>query len=72
MQDTGFEPVLPVGEGIVAFGSLDEAADGIHAVVADWDRHAKAARVIAETYFDAKVLVARILEATPTPGPTAP
>jgi len=62
VQDTGFDAVLPVGEGIVTFRTLDEAAAAVRAVAADWNRHAKAARAIAEAYFDASVLVRRILD----------
>lgn len=56
-QDTGFGAVLPTGEGILAFRNFDEAVHAIRMVEADYDRHAKAARAIAEDYFDsAKVL----------------
>jgi len=63
VQDTGFEPVLPVGEGLIAFRNPEEAAAGIREVAADWARHARAARAIAEAYFDAGALVQRIIDA---------
>lgn len=63
VQDTGFGSVLPVGEGLLAFRDPEEAAEGIRAVAADWQRHAKAARAIAEAHFDARKLVARIVDA---------
>ena len=63
VQDTGFDSVLPVGEGLVSFRTLDEAAAGIREVSANWDRHAKAARAIAEAYFEATALVQRIVDA---------
>ena len=62
VQDTGFGAVLPVGRGLLAFRTLDEAAAGIREVSADWERHAKAARAIAEAYFDAAALVQRIID----------
>jgi hypothetical protein len=62
VQDTGFAPVLPVGEGILAFASLDEAAAGIREIESDWPRHARAARAIAEEYFDSRKIVRRLVE----------
>jgi hypothetical protein len=58
-QDTGFSDTLPTGEGLLAFTTLEEAADAAHAVGRDRTRHAAAARRIAEDYFDSsKVLTA--------------
>lgn len=62
VQDTGFSSILPVGEGILVFGDLEEAAEAVRAVTADHDRHAKAAQAIAEAYFDSDVVLARLLE----------
>ncbi len=63
VQDTGFAPVLPIGEGLLAFTCVEEAAEQVRAVAGDWARHAKAARAIAEAHFDARRLVARIVDA---------
>lgn len=52
-QDTGFGTTLPVGEGLVAFSTVEEAAEAIEAINADYRRHARMARAIAEEYFDA-------------------
>jgi hypothetical protein len=62
VQDTGFGGELPVGEGLLAFSTLDEAAAGIEAILRDYARHARAARALAETYFDADVVLGRLLE----------
>jgi hypothetical protein len=62
VQDTGFAPVLPVGEGIVVFQSFDDAIDGLREIEGDWKRHARAARAIAGEYFDARKVVGRLLE----------
>jgi hypothetical protein len=62
VQDTGFAPVLPVGEGLLAFRTLDEAVDAIREVERDWERHAKAARAIAEECFDTRRLVSRLID----------
>ena len=62
VEDTGFGAVLPVGEGLLAFNTLEEAVAAIRAVEADYARHATAARAIAETYFDSDAVLARLLE----------
>jgi hypothetical protein len=62
VQDTGFSDILPTGEGLMAFTSLDEAVAGIHEVLERYDRHARIAREIAEAYFDAHKVLSRLLE----------
>jgi hypothetical protein len=61
-QDTGFTTVLPVGEGLLAFTGLVDAAEGVEAVLADHGRHARAARALAEEHFAAQRVVARLLD----------
>ena len=60
-QDTGFSKVLPTGEGLFAFTTMDEALVAIDAINGDYQRHCKAARTIAEEYFEARSVVARLL-----------
>jgi hypothetical protein len=62
VQDTGFAPVLPVGEGILTFRTIDEAVAAICDVRSDYKRHARAARSIAEECFDAAWVVGWLLE----------
>lgn len=62
VQDTGFSRTLPVGEGLLAFSTLEEAAAGARALAADHARHARAARALAEEHFDARRVLARVLE----------
>lgn len=62
VEDTGPSAVLPNGEGLLRFASLEEAADAIRRVDADYARHCRAARAIAETWFDAKRVVAGLLD----------
>jgi hypothetical protein len=65
VQDTGFADVLPVGEGIVTFHTVEEAASAVREVEANYRRHAAAARALAEEYFESnKVLSALVEEAT--------
>jgi hypothetical protein len=61
VQETGFSDVLPVGEGILPFTTLDEAARAIREVERDYDRHAGAARAIAEQHFDSDRILARLV-----------
>jgi hypothetical protein len=61
VQETGFSDVLPVGEGILPFTTLDEAARAIREVERDYDRHAGAARAIAEQHFDSDAILARLV-----------
>ncbi|HTL56544.1 MAG TPA: glycosyltransferase family 2 protein [Candidatus Limnocylindrales bacterium] len=50
-QETGFSNILPVGEGLFSFSKLEEAVRAIEAINADYARHRRAARTIAEEYF---------------------
>jgi hypothetical protein len=61
VQDTGFGSVLPRGEGLFAFDTIDEAAAAIDAIDSDYDRHARAAAELAREYFDAEVVLGRLL-----------
>jgi hypothetical protein len=61
MQDTGPSPYLPFGDGILRFSTPEQAADALAAVNADYERHCRSAREIAETYFDARQIAEGIL-----------
>jgi hypothetical protein len=61
-QDSGFGRWLPTGEGCFSFRTIDQAANALEAIGADWDRHSRAARNLAETYFDAAVVLPQLLE----------
>lgn len=60
-QDTGFSHVLPTGEGLFAFTTMDEGLAAIDAINGDYGRHCKAARAIAEEYFEARMVGTRFL-----------
>ena len=64
VQHTGPSAFLPDGEGLFRFTTLEEAADGLERVNADYERHCRAGREIAEAFFDAEQVVARILNET--------
>lgn len=64
VQDTGFSENLPVGEGVLAFATMEEAARAIAAVEHDYARHRAAARELAQTHFSAETVIGRMLEMT--------
>jgi hypothetical protein len=61
-QDTGFGTVLPTGEGLFAFNTMEEILTAFDAINADYARHSRAARAIAEEYFRAETVLAKVLE----------
>lgn len=61
-QDTGFGRWLPTGEGVFAFDGEEGALDAIEALNRDYPRHARAAREIAQEYFDSDRVLSRVLE----------
>jgi len=60
-QDTGFGTVLPTGEGLFAYRTVDEIVAALDAVAADYPRHRRAAQAIAEHSFKAETVLARLL-----------
>jgi hypothetical protein len=62
VQDTGLGQMLPVGEGLLAFRTFADAAAGAWAIVDDYERHARAARRVAEEHFDSDLVLHRMLE----------
>ena len=62
VQHTGSSAYLPDDEGLFRFSNLDEASAAIEAVGADYSRHSRAARALAEEHFDAKNVARQILE----------
>jgi hypothetical protein len=60
-QDTGFGNILPTGEGLFAFATPDQALAAIDTINSDYRRHCLAARALAEEYFEAGKVAARLL-----------
>lgn len=69
-QDTGFPEWLPCGAGVFAFRSVEEAADAITRIEADYDFHCRAARELAVEYFAAPRILTPLIEAAMA-GPAA-
>jgi hypothetical protein len=62
VQETGFSNTLPVGEGLLSFRTLREAIEGAHRIEQEYDTHVRAARALAERYFDSDLVLGRLLE----------
>ncbi|MBI4495004.1 MAG: hypothetical protein HY690_19695 [Chloroflexi bacterium] len=73
VQHTGPSAFLPNGEGMFRFTTLEEAAEALAAVNANYERHCRAARSIAEAYFDSRQVLQQILDTTlSSPGTVRP
>jgi hypothetical protein len=60
-QDTGFDSVLPAGRGLFAFNTAEDILAALDAIGTDYERESRAARAIAEEYFKAETVLARLL-----------
>jgi hypothetical protein len=70
-EDTGFPEHLPSGEGLLAFHDSAEAAAGVAEIDADYPRHMRAARQLAEEHLDSsRILPAMLLNAAVTNTPS--
>lgn len=61
-QSTGFETALPTGRGLMSFRSLEEAAQAVSEVESDLERHARAAREVAEMHLSHRRVLPQLLE----------
>jgi hypothetical protein len=61
-QETGFSRYLPTGDGLIAFENADDALAAIDALRQSYSRHARAARSIAEEFFDSAKVLGRLLD----------
>ena len=62
VQDTGLASHYALGEGLLAYSTLDEAVEGVVQILEDYPRHASVARRIAEEHFDARLVLGRLVE----------
>jgi len=62
VQYTGPSRFLPEAEGLFRFRTMAEAEAAFAALASDYERHSRAARALAEEYFDARKVVQRIFE----------
>jgi hypothetical protein len=71
VQDTGFSRTIPTGAGVLAFSTMEEAADAIRNVEADYARHSRAALEIAREYFDSAAVLSRLVDEAMNATPAA-
>lgn len=70
-QDTGFSKIIPCGEGLFAFRTMDDAAAAIEQIARDYPQHCAAARWIAEEFFDARKVLGAMLRECDLPVTTS-
>lgn len=64
VQNTGFDEVLPTGEGLLSFSGPEEALRGLDLITEDYEAQCRAARKVVEEYFDASAVLSDLLEAS--------
>jgi hypothetical protein len=60
-QETGFSNLLPTGEGLFAFSTMEEIEEAVAQIGASYERHSSAARALAREYFGYEVVLGRLL-----------
>jgi hypothetical protein len=68
VQDTGFGCAIPTGRGVLPFGTMEEAVDGIERLSTDPAVHAEAARAIAREYFDSDRVLGQLIDRVASHG----
>jgi hypothetical protein len=62
VEDTGFSRNYPVGSGLLTFASTEQAVAGIQTIMQDYSTHARAARQIAEEFFDSERVLSELID----------
>jgi hypothetical protein len=62
VQDTGFTDWLDAGAGVIPFRNPDEAVAGVEEIGRDYARQCRAARAVAEEFFDARRVLSELIE----------
>jgi hypothetical protein len=61
VQDTGPSDILPNGLGMFRFSTIEQAVHALAAINEDYPRHRRAARELAESYFDGRRILSALL-----------
>ncbi len=61
-QETGFSNILPTGEGLFAFSTMQDIENAIAAINSDYQRHSQKALEIAREYFSYDVVLPKMLK----------
>ena len=62
VQDTGWSRNYPSGQGLLRFSTVGEAVDAASSVASHYAEHSRAARAIAEEFFDSDKVLSGLLE----------
>jgi hypothetical protein len=62
VEYTGASSFLPNGEGLFRFTTIEEAVEAMAAINGDYARHCRAARAIAEAYFNGRQVAQGMLD----------
>jgi hypothetical protein len=62
VQDTGFSRIIPSADGMIAFTTVEEAAEAIRRIEADYPRHAVGALAVADEYFESGKVLTRFID----------
>jgi hypothetical protein len=63
-EDTGFSEYLPTGEGLLRFTTMDEGVRAVAEIDANYERHSRVARRLAEEYLDSRRCLNEMLSAS--------
>lgn len=63
VENTGLDDGLPVGEGLLTFHDLESARAAVEKINSDYERHRRAARMLAEKHFATDRVLPEFLEA---------
>ena len=58
----GFSKWMQTGNGVISFRNEEEAIEGINAINKDYKAHCKAARNIAEEYFNSSIVLSNLIK----------
>jgi hypothetical protein len=61
-QQTGFTSFLPAGRGLLSFETTEDILTGVEALCSDYNAHCRAARAMAEEFFDSDKVLSQLLE----------
>jgi hypothetical protein len=61
-QETGFSSYLPTGRGLFAFRTVEDVLHAIDEFNGCYEKHSKAARSIAEEFFDSRKVLGQFLK----------
>jgi hypothetical protein len=60
-QETGFGGHLPMGSGLLPFMTVDDIVAAVEQLTSDYNMHARAARQLAEEFFDSRRVLSNLL-----------